>query len=149
MYKKVKNIYDYGPQILIILSTILFIYLKKINVLVIYSIGCFINILLNIILKNTIKDTRLTKNGSDKYNMPSGHSQTVFYSLVFMILFLYNNKILLAKSIKIFIILLYTVIAFNVAYRCVIFKFHTVDQVVIGSIIGSIFPVLLYKYSKY
>jgi len=149
MYKKVKNIYDYGPQILIILSTLLFVYLKKINVLVIYSIGCFINILLNIILKNTIKDTRLTKNGSDKYNMPSGHSQTVFYSLVFMILFLYNNKILLAKSIKIFIILLYTVIAVNVAYRCVIFKFHTVDQVVIGSIIGSIFPVLLYKYSKY
>jgi membrane-associated phospholipid phosphatase len=153
-----KDIFNYNPQILFITSLLLFLIYQNIKILIIYIIGYVLNRLLNILLRNIIKDTRLTENGKEKYNMPSGHSQTVIYSLVFITIFLLyinvnninnhiNNNIL---YVKIIIIILYSFLSLVTLYNCIKYNYHTKDQVFIGSLIGGIFAYLiLFIYKTY
>ena len=85
----------YGPNILFFLS--LFLMRNKLNYMIIYIIGFVINIILNYILKGLFQQPRPTDEihlfkmeqlyrkqlGFEKYGMPSGHAQMVFYSTMF------------------------------------------------------------------
>jgi undecaprenyl-diphosphatase len=118
-----------------------------------YIFGFLFNTLLNIILKLLIRQPRpsedkylfnILKNVNnvkmidfDKYGMPSGHAQYAFYSTVFIYLAL--------KDIKITAI--YLIIALITCFQRVYFKNHTIMQVIVGMMIGSILGYLFYHYS--
>lgn len=118
--------------------------------LVYYICGYFINLLLNVILKIIIKHPRPTENihtfnsalshgkyvGIDRFGMPSGHAQNIFFTTVYIYLVLQNDWILLT----------YLLLALFTSYTRITYKRHYLMQVIIGSIIG-IFLGYLFYYS--
>jgi membrane-associated phospholipid phosphatase len=104
------NLFDYGPFFLIILSWM--VLWNKNSLFFYYTIGIFINTLINLILKGIIKQPRplddprkfnlalthgkrfLYQNGIpyDIFGMPSGHSQSVMFSTAFMYFALKNKS---------------------------------------------------------
>ena len=92
---------------------------------------CFI---LNTILKNLIKSPRPISNDKygelQKYGMPSGHSQIIWFILF------YKPK----KDLQ---HLIGFIIALLSSYQRIITKNHYLDQVIIGSIIGIILAYIV------
>lgn len=146
----------YGPILLIILSWH-FLWDHK-NLFFYFNVGLFANSILNIILKGIIQEPRpmfdtkkiklLTTHASeyffqngilfDIYGMPSGHAQASFFITVFIYLSLKHTN------------LLYLCILFSllICYQRVKFNFHSIEQVVVGSIVGSAFGYLVYQLAR-
>jgi membrane-associated phospholipid phosphatase len=145
----VKNIGHYGSNILLI-ATILQLIINPI-VLLLYIIGYLLNLQLNRILKNTIKDTEPIDNISHKYRMPSGHSQCTIYSVVFIYFILFHSPYsrIEKKWVKHIIFLFYLSIYLNTSFSCVFYNYHTLNQVVVGSIIGGIIGWLVFYITRY
>ena len=86
--------------------------------------------------------------------MPSGHSQNAWFLFGFMLLYLINNykkeqkesksKVLLGISISVLFIIAIAVSISRVYVNC-----HTIQQIIIGSIIGLILGCLAYLLAKY
>lgn len=145
-----------GPNLLL-LSSIFFLR-KKNRALLYYIVGYFINIVINYILKGIIKEARpgisqkkidlLFENNNmfvldynlshEIFGMPSGHAQTVFYTVIFDYLVLKENT----QTCFYLIIALITVI------QRVVFGYHTVKQVIAGAIIGMINGYIFYLLFK-
>lgn len=145
--KLIGRIGFFGPLILIFSSIILLI--KKQNLLVYYLIGLGTNSITNVILKLLIQDPRpkedlplfeaeLAHNKEriifDKYGMPSGHAQSMAYSLGFIMFALKSH---LVTNIY-FILLLVTIC------QRFVYKNHTVAQLLVGLIIGFTIGYLFY-----
>ena len=143
----------FGPQILAVMSV--FLLMNKSTLLTIYFIGFIINSFLNIILKGLIKEPRPSEDKHlfniwlnnemktdrhwyDRFGMPSGHAESVFYSTVFIFLALKNVNLTI----------LYLIISMNTLYQRIKYKNHTISQVIIGSIIGAFLGYFFYYYSK-
>ena len=148
---------NYGPIIMIIISWVL-LWDKKILCFY-YTFCVFINAILNIILKGLIQEPRPSfdsekvklatnyyakkyffQNGIpfNMFGMPSGHAQTSFFTTIFMYLAL--------KQKNIFYIFL--VFSLFICYQRVYCEFHSIKQVIVGSIVGSIFGYLVYQFAK-
>jgi membrane-associated phospholipid phosphatase len=147
MIKKSFDVKGYlGPAILFV--TTLFLLRKKTTLLSIYTVGYIISIGINIILKLLIQQPRPKEDyglfkamiangkrmGYDKYGMPSGHAQGVFYSTVFIHLALKDA----------FTTICYLFVSLNTCYQRVEYKNHTVLQVLCGSIVGSLIGYFFY-----
>ncbi len=145
------NLFDYigayAPIILFISS--IFLLQNRINYLKIYIFGLILNSILNIIIKNIIKEPRPDKNSRileiavankqivdlDKFGMPSGHAQDGGFNLVFITL-VFNNS---------FITGLYLIITFLTLFQRYKYSNHTVLQLIVGLIIGIGFGYLSYN----
>jgi len=134
----------YGPLILIFLSW--FLLWNHSNLFYYYTIGIFIDSILNLFLKGILQQPRpsedlktfnlaltqgkrfVFKNGMphDMFGMPSGHTQSAIYSSSFIYFSL--------KNIKIFYFYLF-ISLITMAQR-VTFKFHTILQIIVGIFIG-------------
>jgi membrane-associated phospholipid phosphatase len=137
----------FAPNILFILTIILV--KSKSNLLFYYVSGSFINVLLNILLKLLFKQPRpkediklvhlLHSNGErfgfDTYGMPSGHTQTTFFSLTYVYLSLQNLRI----AVVYFALCLLTM------YQRLKYKNHTFWQVIVGALVGVVFALFVYK----
>lgn len=135
-----------GPIILIFLSSILL--RNKRKYLFVYWVGSFINLLFNYLLKIIIKEPRPNednkslewlnydriRNDIDKYGMPSGHAQMMFFSVAFI----YH----VLKDIK--LLLLFLILSLNTIKQRYNYKNHTFNQLMAGSIFGSIIGYLFY-----
>jgi membrane-associated phospholipid phosphatase len=149
LIKIVDTIGYLGPQLLFI-SSIYFLF-DKYTSLAVYFLGFFLNILLNIILKSYIQQPRPSEDkrlfnleilngkriGYDRYGMPSGHAEGVFYSTAFIFLTLKNK----------WIGLIYLLISLVTSYQRVSYQNHTFSQVFIGGLIGIFMGILFYYYS--
>ena len=141
--KLVDTIGVLGPCILFFL-TILLLHKKYTFFSLIYVIGFVLNILLNFFLKLTIREPRpignksvfgkgISKNYIDKFGMPSGHAQEVFYSTVFIYFVLQNWKITL----------FYLAISLVTIYQRWKYKNHTINQLIVGGMVGSLMGYLM------
>ena len=146
----------YGNFFLLFLS--IFFLWEKQKLLFYYIVGYFINILLNIILKGIIKEPRPTedmrlflvalstkktyiyKNGIpfEIFGMPSGHSQSCMYSTIFIYFALKKQKILF----------FYLLISFIIMMQRSVDNYHTILQIFIGGIIGSLFGYFMYRLAR-
>jgi membrane-associated phospholipid phosphatase len=146
----------YGPIILILLSW--YLLFANNNLFFYFNVGLISNAILNIILKGIIQEPRpmfdskkiklmashakdyFFQNGIpfDIYGMPSGHAQTAFFITVFLYLSLKHTN------------LLYLCIIFSliICYQRVNFEFHSILQVIAGSIIGSIVAYIFYQLAR-
>jgi len=148
---------QYAPIILILIS--IFLLKNTTNLLFYYIIGIFINTLLNIILKIIIQQPRpnddskmvdiALKNGKrfifknniipfNIFGMPSGHSQSSFFSTTFIFLSLKNIRI----------VFLYLFLSFITIYQRVKYNYHTIFQVIVGAIVGIIFAYIMFYFSQ-
>jgi len=74
--------------------------------------------------------------GVQEYGMPSGHAQSVFFSLVFIHYALKND----------WLTFIYSCIAIITAVQRVIYKNHSLEQVIAGGIVGSGLGYLAWVY---
>lgn len=156
MYDFLKKIGENGPIILLFLT--IFLLRNKHNFLFYYILFFIISLFLNLFLKGVIQQPRpsidtktfnlmmrnkeryIYKHGIpyDIFGMPSGHSQSVLLSTIFIYLVLHDIKI---AGLYLFIILI------TLTQR-VIDNHHTILQVIVGSFIGCIVGYLAYKMAE-
>jgi len=143
---------SFGPLTLIFLS--MYLLWNKNNLFFYYTVGVFIDNILNIIFKGLFLQPRpsidkkefelalkhgkrfVFKDGMpyDLFGMPSGHSQSSFFSTVFVYLSLRKNNIGYT----------YLAISLLTMLQRVLYNHHTVLQVCVGATIGSITGYLFY-----
>lgn len=137
----------FGPIVLVIFSIILLI--KKTILLRIFFIGLGVNTLLNIILKILIKDPRPKDDiplfeaelahdkrriSFDRFGMPSGHAQTVGYTLGFI---LFSVK-------SYFITNTYLSLTLITMWQRYFYRNHSLAQLLVGLTIGFTVGYLFY-----
>lgn len=147
---------EYGPIFLIILSWYL-LWDQK-NLFFYYNIGIFVNAVLNLLLKGIIQEPRplfdskkmslanqhlknyYYQNGIpfDIYGMPSGHAQMTFFTTIFIYLSIRHTNLLY----------LYTIFSLFICYQRVKTNYHSISQVVVGSIIGLAFGYFVYQLAR-
>ena len=139
-----------GPIILLITS--IYLLWKKETLLFYFVIGGAINIAINFILKYIFKEARPAGNqqiiqlainngkrlGSQVYGMPSGHAQTAFYCLAFILLSLHNWKITV----------FYILLSLLTCYQRYVYKEHTLWQIVIGALVGLFIGCICFKSAE-
>ena len=158
------NLFDdfgsYGPLLLIFLS--MYLLWDNHNLFFYYTLGIFVNTILNTILKAIIQQPRPTEdvkkfnlaltNGKrfffkdgvpfNIFGMPSGHSQETAFSLIYIIMVLQNTKITA----------LYLIIMLFTMFQRIYTKKHFFTQVLVGGTIGLctgyLCYYLAYKYIK-
>jgi membrane-associated phospholipid phosphatase len=156
MFAIFKKIGEYGPFILLIVS--IFLLRSKSNLLFYYILFFGISILLNLVLKGVIQQPRpcidektfklmmknkeryIYKHGIpyDIFGMPSGHSQSVIFSTIFIYFSLRNLKILF----------LYVLVSLITLFQRVLDDHHTILQVTIGSTLGFVMGYIGYTMAK-
>ena len=148
---------NYGPVFLFIYSLYLLWY--KENVLYYYCIGVFLDTILNLVLKAFFKQPRPSidnkmfnlslRNGErfvfkdsiipyDILGMPSGHSESSFFSTTYVFLVLRKTNILF----------LYLLTSLITMHQRVHFNHHTIPQVIVGAIVGILFAYFMYYISQ-
>jgi membrane-associated phospholipid phosphatase len=144
---------------LILIITTLALLINKKTLYYYYIFGLIINSILNINLKLLIRDPRPSplKNTNaitplkithhiihdhlthfNIYGMPSGHAQMALFSTMYVWL--------ACKNIK--ITLFYICISLITLYQRVKYNMHTIFQVVVGAIIGSLMGTLTFMFFK-
>jgi membrane-associated phospholipid phosphatase len=112
---------------------------KSSSVYTAFVFGNISNSLLNMVLKNIIREPRPIEEEGD-YGFPSGHAQSVFFSLVFLFL---------ANGPPVFIYMMGCISVLTLYQRWK-YKKHSVKQLVAGSIIGSLYAVfIIYLTDQY
>jgi membrane-associated phospholipid phosphatase len=138
-----------GPFLL--LSATIILLRTKATLLSVYVVGYVLNLIINIVLKELIKQPRPSEDLSifnasiahgkrisfDRYGMPSGHATSVFYSTAFIFLALKNP----------FLSIIYLLISINTGYQRIKYKNHTLTQVICGAIIGGFVAYIAYLFA--
>jgi membrane-associated phospholipid phosphatase len=155
IYKLFEEFGKFGPFFLLFLS--MYLLRNKNNLFFFYTIGLFIDNIINLVLKGIIQEPRpnvdlktfnlalthgrrfLFKDGIpyDIFGMPSGHSQSALFSTMFIYLALKNTRLT-------FLYLLSSII---IMAQRVEFKQHTILQCIIGGTIGAIFAYIMFYLS--
>jgi membrane-associated phospholipid phosphatase len=76
--------------------------------------------------------------GSEKYGMPSGHAQSVFFSTTFLYL---------VKGSPSWLIIELFIVALSI-YQRLKYRQHTLEQLFTGSAIGLLFAVFSFNITK-
>lgn len=127
----------FSGRILFAMILCIFLFSKRFFWMYIYIGLYIINYLLILFLHKNIKSPRPTNgiqfmedefHNSNVYGMPSGHTQTVFFSLVFCYM--------VTRSVYWLFIMLFIAIC-TISQR-LIYKKHTILQVIVGGIVGTI-----------
>lgn len=135
-----------GPYITCIITAVRL--LTRYQYLIAYILFYYTNEQINKILKLIIKQERPTNGqsfanekyeGPHKYGFPSGHSQSIFFSLSFLYL-VTNSK---------FLLLVTGSIATLTLYQRWFSRKHTVEQLFAGSAVGSLNGYLSYRITKH
>ena len=153
--KQISKVVDWagytGPYMLFILSIILL--KSRTTFLYAYVYGFLLDQILNLTLKAVIQDPRPSEEinifnaektyfneriGPNRYGMPSGHAQSVFFSLIFIYLSLGNS----------YITIFYGLIALCTMYQRVAYRAHDIIQVMVGACVGTLLAWVIYMVAK-
>jgi membrane-associated phospholipid phosphatase len=156
MFEIFQKIGQTSPFILFFIS--IFLLRNKNNLLFYYVVFFVIGLLINLILKGLIQEPRpsidtktfnLMMKNKDRYiykhgipydifGMPSGHSQSVLFSTIFIYLSLRDIKVLV----------LYLFIDIITLIQRVVYNHHTLKQVIVGSIVGCLMGYVAFKFAQ-
>lgn len=139
-FSEILNILEYSPFIMTIikLTTLFNNHVKNNNIdknetmkkIIIFILLLFINIVINIILKNVLQIQRPQETQEygelQKYGMPSGHVQLTWFIIFYDI-----------KHTDKYITFISLIIAFLSSYQRLKQDYHTILQVIVGGILGS------------
>ena len=154
--KALKYTGKYGPLILFF-PTVFLLWNKK-NALMYYVLGFCLNSIANVFLKLLIRQPRPSDDKQkfdlaldkgkrflfdsgipyDVFGMPSGHSQSIAFTTVFVFMTIPNN------AFRLFCVL----IALITLWQRVHYNHHTVMQVTVGSMVGGLFAYLMFYMNR-
>jgi len=146
----------YGRHILFTSSIFILYKWEKPVTLGYYILGAILSSIVNVILKIIIKQPRpkhdkpdfnfliqTNKRVSyDKFGMPSGHAQFMFYTLAFMALVMRSHKYYW------WIVSIMSLLSINTAVQRIHDDNHTVAQVIVGSVIGVLIGLGTFHITK-
>jgi membrane-associated phospholipid phosphatase len=148
MEKIIDRIGFYGPTINFIIGFISL--LKQAKYLSGYLVFTGINSIVNGLLKPIFQEARppggiqlyhgeeeYYKN-EQKYGMPSGHTQSVFFALTYLYLVKHS----------VYSFLLELCVAMITCYQRWKYRRHTISQIIVGSLIGILFGGLSFSLTK-
>lgn len=152
LFKPLDAVGFYGHNLLFILTMFILVTRYRWSWLIIYLLGYYVNQYLNVTLKLIIQEKRPTNstnfvpweyyNNGHQYGMPSGHAQSVFYSLTFCYCVL--------RSVEWFYFMIF--IAGLTVFQRWKYRKHSILQLCVGGTLGSLFATLVYfvmdKYKK-
>jgi membrane-associated phospholipid phosphatase len=147
---------SFGPFILIAFTS--YLLWNKSNLFFYYQIGIVISAILNLILKGILQFPRpsedikefnlaiknghrfVFKNGipHDIFGMPSGHSQSVMFTVTYISFALKNLKISLS----------FLFVALLTMTERIIDNHHTFMQIVVGGLTGIVYGYLFYYFAQ-
>ena len=110
-----------------------------------YLIGITLNTILNILLKNIFKQPRPDYNVNkdlawyNVYGMPSGHTQSVGFSAVYMFYSLQQTY-----REMVWYVLLISIVTWQRVHE----HYHTIIQTLVGLVIGCVFAHIVYKKAR-
>jgi membrane-associated phospholipid phosphatase len=150
IYYAINAVGAFGPQLSLFLA-LLFLRHKP-ALMIVYSFGFIINALISYTLKGLFKQPRPTdettsfnleqiyrkKQGFERYGMPSGHAQTVFYSSAFLYFALKDGNINIIMAILSLVTL----------FQRLESRHHTLAQVIVGAIVGSLIGYAFFNYGE-
>jgi hypothetical protein len=120
----IESIGDYAVEITQFVSVVCLLYVNP-YLIIAYIIGFFVNTWVNGTLKKWL-------GGS----MPSCHLQKMAYSIAFVV-FTLVNKNALSLYWK-YIGAVYGVAVASCLYNCIMYEYHTISEMIVGSGIGAI-----------
>ena len=155
------NVGQYGPGLIFIIS--IYLLYKNPILATTYTIGYILNILFNFLLKGIFRMPRPNENMKkfeavmrlnkhidfNQFGMPSGHAQTMIYSLVFVSIALLStkNKVKGINTSQNWIALMVLLSIITLAQR-VHFLWHSFAQIFVGSIIGALIGYVFFYYAQ-
>lgn len=104
------------------------------------AMGSVLNVILSITLKQILKQERPVPDVSSGHGMPSSHAQSIFFATVLVILSVVKWRGF--NGVTGFLSVLVVALGSYFSWLRVFLRYHTTSQVVVGSIVGSIFSVL-------
>jgi membrane-associated phospholipid phosphatase len=126
------SLFRFAPVLLVFITVLLqsHVYL--------YLIGCLLTMSITYLLKGILQEPRPPRDhtvryGNDQFGCPSGHSSSVWYSTLFVLLVLRNH----------YLFLFYLLVSCLTMYQRVVFHHHTIHQVLVGAIVGSLIAVVI------
>lgn len=111
--------------------------------------GQLLNEVLNYILKEHLQQDRPYGHLGDGYGMPSSHSQFIWYFAVYGSLYLFNYIHLDHTVWKVLTSAAMFALAILVAVSRIYLGYHTLNQVIIGSLVGISFGLFWYSTTKF
>jgi hypothetical protein len=103
----------------------------------VYILGFFISTFINRTLKKMLNP-----------KMPSGHFQSIFYSIVFVFLVIHETNPVLFNKFWKYAASLYFIAAFSCFYNCIEFHYHSVLQILSGSALGYFLGASIYRLGR-
>ena len=143
----------HSPTIIILVS-LAYLWIEP-PLFILYTFGILMNMGVNKGLKLLIQDPRpdgylnnlehksLYMSPEERFGMPSGHSQLAIFSFVFIGLVL-NKKY--NENSKLFILVLIGILATITLLQRYIDLKHTLEQILVGCIVGGLIAWILIKY---
>ena len=119
----IESIGEYSIELTQVVSIICLLYVNP-YLIIAYIIGFFVNTWINRALKKRLGGF-----------MPSGHFQQIIYSIAF-VAFTLVNKNALSLYWK-YIAGAYGIVAASCLYNCLMYKHHTISEMIVGSGIGA------------
>lgn len=146
----------FAPIILLFYS--FFLLWNKYNLFFYYTIGIFMNTILNLVLKGIIQQPRPTEDPKlfnlalthgkphvfktsipfNIFGMPSGHAQSALFSTVFIYLSLGKLNVLW----------MYLFFSFITMTQRLVYNRHTLLQIVVGAVVGGSFGYVMFYLAE-
>jgi dolichyldiphosphatase len=98
------------------------------------------------ILKETFQQPRPNASPMAGFGMPSSHTQWAFYLSTYATLYISSSRITLSYPLKLFLIVGLKSASILVGVSRIALKYHSVDQVIWGALVGTSFAIVWYLF---
>jgi hypothetical protein len=126
---------DNSVELTQIISIVILFYIHP-YFIIFYVVGFFVNTWINRVLKKIFY----------KSIPPSGHFQKNAYSIAFIGFTLYYTHAL--SLYWKYIIGAYAFVTMSCFYNCIVYKYHTISEMIVGSGIGGLIGYILFQLSQ-
>jgi membrane-associated phospholipid phosphatase len=144
------NICKNSPDLFLIITILGLLHVNNYALILFFCLGFIVNNTLNRYLENIIfkKDNELTllsQDDNEKHNdIPSGHLQSTTFCFIFYLLSNNNNY-----TKNIFIIFIYLFLYIFCTCHIILYKYHTIVDVISGMFFGTLFSYVYFKFISY
>ncbi|KAJ4967190.1 hypothetical protein NE237_019039 [Protea cynaroides] len=107
------------------------------------AVGSIVNVLLSVSLKQILNQKRPNSTMKSDPGMPSSHAQSIFFAIVFVILSLVEW--LGVNELSVIIGTLVLACGSYLSWIRVSQQYHTINQVLVGAVLGSICSILWWR----
>ncbi|XP_055642935.1 dolichyldiphosphatase 1-like [Toxorhynchites rutilus septentrionalis] len=125
---------------------------------IVFFIGTLLNECINALLKHCIKEPRPVSRSQiwNEYGMPSSHSQFMCFFAQYVLLFIFirlhhmnNNNARAERLVRLFVLAVCWAATFLVCFGRIYLQYHSLQQVLVGALVGMIFGTLWFILIHY